>query len=211
MKDISIYGAGGHCYAIVELIRSSGKYTPKAIYDDSSTTDSILGISVQSDRNQLISGDALCMAIGNNEARKKLVAQLPMEYPSFVHASAVVYPSATIGQGTMIFPLAVIDAAVQIGNHCIINNHATVSHNVIIEDFAHVAIQAAIAGGVIIGEGTLVGAGSIILPDVKIGRWATIGAGAVVTKDVADHAVVFGNPARIQQEGANPNNQTQNK
>lgn len=199
MRDISIYGAGGHCNAIVELIKSSGDYNITAIVDDSPSTTNILGIPVRSDRSQLTTGDSLCIAIGSNEIRKRIATQFKMEYPSFIHESAVVYPSASIGLGTVVFPLAVIDAAVQIGNHCIINNHATVSHNVVIGDFVHVAIQAAIAGGTLIGEGTLIGAGSIVLPDVKIGKWATIGAGAVVTKDVPDNAVVYGNPAKIRQ------------
>lgn len=42
-----------------------------------------------------------------------------------------------------------------------------------------------------------VGAGAIILPGVTIGRGAVVGAGAVVTRDVADYAVVVGNPARF--------------
>lgn len=198
MKDISIFGAGGHCNAIVELIRSSGTHQIKVILDDSPAKETILGIPVQSDRSHLAEGDSICIAIGNNEIRKQLTEQLKMEYPNFVHESAVIYPSAILGAGNVIFPLAVIDAAVQIGNHCIINNQATVSHNVRIGDFVHIAIQAAIAGGVVIGEGTLIGAGSVILPDVTIGKWATIGAGAVVTKDVPDNAVVYGNPAKQQ-------------
>lgn len=44
--------------------------------------------------------------------------------------------------------------------------------------------------------GASLGAGAIILPNVTIGRFALIGAGAVVTRDVAEHALVAGNPAR---------------
>jgi serine acetyltransferase len=36
----------------------------------------------------------------------------------------------------------------------------------------------------------------VVLPGVTIGRWAMVGAGSVVTRDVADHELVFGNPAR---------------
>ena len=44
--------------------------------------------------------------------------------------------------------------------------------------------------------GATVGANATIVCGVTIGRYAMIGAGAVVTRDVADHALVIGNPAR---------------
>ena len=47
-----------------------------------------------------------------------------------------------------------------------------------------------------IGEDAFIGARAFILPGVKIGRGAVVGACAVVTRDVADGAIVAGNPAR---------------
>jgi UDP-2-acetamido-3-amino-2,3-dideoxy-glucuronate N-acetyltransferase len=40
------------------------------------------------------------------------------------------------------------------------------------------------------------GGGSVILPGLTIGAYALVGAGTVVTRDVADFALVAGNPAR---------------
>ncbi len=45
-------------------------------------------------------------------------------------------------------------------------------------------------------RGASVGAAAVVLPGLRIGAWSMIGAGAVVTRDVADHALVVGNPAR---------------
>jgi acetyltransferase-like isoleucine patch superfamily enzyme len=45
-------------------------------------------------------------------------------------------------------------------------------------------------------RGASVGAAAVILPGLRVGAWSMIGAGAVVTRDVADHALVVGNPAR---------------
>ena len=55
-----------------------------------------------------------------------------------------------------------------------------------------------------IGAGAYLGAGSIVLPGVRIGAGAYVGEGAVVTRDVPEHAVVFGNPARIVERIAAP-------
>jgi acetyltransferase-like isoleucine patch superfamily enzyme len=51
--------------------------------------------------------------------------------------------------------------------------------------------------GATIRRGAKVGAGTVLLPGVTIGRNSLIGAGSVVVEDVADGAVVVGNPARV--------------
>jgi maltose O-acetyltransferase len=51
-------------------------------------------------------------------------------------------------------------------------------------------------GPIVIGDGAWIGAGAIILPGVAIGALSVVGAGSVVTRDVAEGAVVAGNPAR---------------
>lgn len=50
---------------------------------------------------------------------------------------------------------------------------------------------------IIIRRNAWIGAGAIVLPGVTIGRNAIVGAGSVVTKDVADNAIVAGNPAKF--------------
>ena len=45
-------------------------------------------------------------------------------------------------------------------------------------------------------RGATLGANCTIVCGVTIGRYAFVGAGAIVTRDVADHALVMGNPAR---------------
>ena len=196
MKPITLYGAGGHCYAVVELIRSLGEFDPVLIIDDHPNVSSILDVPVQANQSDQ-DNEYLCVAIGNNAIRKNIVERHKSSYPHFIHNSVVSYPSVTIGEGSVILPNVVLDAGVEINKHCIVNLNATVSHNTIVNDYCHIAIQAAVAGGVHLGEGVLVGAGSVILPEISVGKWATIGAGAVVTKDVPDYAVVVGNPATI--------------
>lgn len=200
MKEISLYGAGGHGHAAIALIKSLGEYQPVVVYDDDPKFENILEVPVKTIGDQPLSTDTLCVTIGNNRNRKKVVSNYDLEYPTFIHESAILYPSAHVDTGTLVHPGVVLDAEVNIGKFCIINNHATLSHNVTIGDFVHVAIQAAIAGGVTIGEGTLIGAGSIILPEVSIGKWVTIGAGSVVTKDIPDNVLAYGNPAVIKKQ-----------
>jgi len=50
---------------------------------------------------------------------------------------------------------------------------------------------------VIIGNDVWIGTRTIILPGVKVGDHSIIAAGSVVTKDVAEWAIVGGNPAKL--------------
>lgn len=197
MKEISLYGGGGHCFAVVALIKLLGEYAPKVIFDDAPHQKDILEVPVMAFNATEAKIESLCISVGNNEVRKLISKKIKANYPTFIHPSAVVYPSATIGKGTVVFPNAVVDASVTIGDFCILNNNATVSHNVHLGHYVHIAIQAAIAGGVTIGEGTMVGAGAVVLPEITIGKWAVIGAGSVITKNIPDGAVVYGNPGKI--------------
>ncbi len=47
-----------------------------------------------------------------------------------------------------------------------------------------------------VGKGASIGANATIVCGHDIGKYAFIGAGAVVTKNIADYALVVGNPAR---------------
>jgi acetyltransferase-like isoleucine patch superfamily enzyme len=49
-----------------------------------------------------------------------------------------------------------------------------------------------------ISKGASIGANSVLRGGVTIGRYAMVGMGSVVTKDVPDHALVYGNPAKMQ-------------
>ena len=50
---------------------------------------------------------------------------------------------------------------------------------------------------VVIKDDVWIGARSIVLPGVTINKGAIIAAGSIVTKDVAEWAIVGGNPARL--------------
>ncbi|HTU83294.1 MAG TPA: DapH/DapD/GlmU-related protein [Candidatus Acidoferrales bacterium] len=49
----------------------------------------------------------------------------------------------------------------------------------------------------VVREGATIGARATIGPGLTIGRFAMVGMGSVVTRDVPDHALVYGNPARV--------------
>ena len=175
-----LYGNGGHAKVIRDCLKKL-EIEVSAIFDDNST-----GLY-----DPLTLPDTpLLIAIGDNAARQAVASKVKHPFGQVIHPSAQVSESATVGEGTVVFHNAVIQAATYIGRHCILNTACVVEHDCQMGDFVHIAPNATVCGNVSIGEGTLIGAGAVVLPNLNIGKRAVIGAGCTIRKDVPDFAVV---------------------
>lgn len=187
-----LYGASGHGRVIKEIIEADGGQV-KAFVDDNPAINELDGLPVL---HKVDDQESIIVSIGANAVRKKVVEKLNCRFGVAIHPSAVVSPSAKIGEGTVVMAGAIINAGTVIGKHCIINTGASVDHECVLKDYVHIAPHAALCGQVHVGEGTLMGVGSCVIPCMKIGSWCTVGAGSVVVRNVRDGATVVGNPAR---------------
>lgn len=187
-----LFGASGHGKVIKEIIEATGDKVD-AFVDDNLMLDELAGTKVLHGETEL---SPMIVSIGVNAIRKKIVEKLLCEFGIAIHPSAVISPSAKIGEGTVVMPGAIINADVVIGRHCIINTGASVDHECVIGDYCHIAPHATLCGQVHIGEGTLMGVGACAIPCVKIGSWCTIGAGATVINNIENNMKVVGVPAK---------------
>lgn len=143
-------------------------------------------------------------AVGAPGLRRLLVEQWPgSRYRTVRAETAVVSPSATIGDGSLLAPLSVVSSHAVIGAHGLLNIGASVSHDSVLGDFVTVSPGARIAGQCRIGDGVFIGIGASISNGVSIAAGAVIGAGAVVVADIESPGVYVGVPARRvrDQEG----------
>lgn len=139
------------------------------------------------------------LALGNNKIRAKAYGFLrncKINLPHIVHSKAIVSNKASLGNGTVVMPGAVINSLAVVGEAVICNSASVIEHECHIGDYAHIAPGAVLAGNVTIGEATFVGANAIIRNGVTIGKNVTIGAGSVVTRDIEDGSIFYGNPAK---------------
>jgi acetyltransferase EpsM len=115
---------------------------------------------------------------------------------SAVHPRACLDPSTRLGHGVLVSPLVATSIGVEIGDCVHLYPHSYVAHEARIGDFVTLTAHAIVGARVHVGEGAQLGLHSVSREDVRIGRFAMVGMGAVVLVDVADRAVVVGNPAR---------------
>lgn len=103
--------------------------------------------------------------------------QMKMESNVFInhHLTCMSAGGITIGEGTMIGPNVTL----------VTTNH----------DFEDIMILR--CRPITIGRKVWIGANVLVLPGITVGDGAILAAGAVVTHDVAPHAIVAGNPARV--------------
>lgn len=193
----AVLGAGGHAKVVIGTIRAAGGVV-SGVYDEDPSRAPVLGTPVVGTPDAIpVDSCRVVVAIGDNEVRRRVVAQLPgVQWGTVIHPNATVHESVTVGDGTVIFAGAVIQPEAAIGRHVIINTAATVDHDCTIGDFAHLGPGAHLAGGVAIGEGAFLGTGVATHHGVRVGAWATVGVGGVVVRNIPDGVVAVGVPAR---------------
>lgn len=123
-----------------------------------------------------------------------------------VMAGAVIGRRCNIGQNVVISP------GVVIGDNVKIQNNVSVYTGVVLEDDVFCGPSMVFTNVInprshvsrkdeyrrtLVQQGATLGANCTVVCGHTIGRFAFIGAGAVVTKDVADYALLVGNPGRV--------------
>lgn len=210
MSDLLILGAGGHAMVVAETALSSGVASRIVFLDDSCTNpdDSLkvlgwpvvgpLPLSLElATRSRF---QSVAVAIGDASIRLRWIEKLKdagYKLPVLVHPSAWVSPSATIGDGSVVFAQAVIQPQASTGMGVILNTSSSIDHGVCLADAVHICPGARLAADVQVGRKSWIGIGASVLQQVSIGSDVTVGAGAVVIRDLPDSVTAAGVPARI--------------
>lgn len=206
-----LWGSAGHAKVLADIIALRGGIVVACFDNNPDATPCLPGVPLYHGKDGFVQWrswqqDArtiqAAIAIGGAKGadRRTLMAFLAaagLTFPTLVHPSATVSPSAQLGAGCQVLAHCVVAADVRLGSACIINHSATVDHECKLGSGVHIAPGAVLCGCIAVGDNAMIGAGAVVLPRVRIGTGAVIGAGAVVTRDVPDSAVVVGNPARI--------------
>lgn len=161
IKSLLIIGAGGHGKVVKEIAEALG-YKNIAFLDDNSAE----AIGKIADSKAFVNQfQEAFVGIGNNKFRGELLVRLEQEgftIPVLIHPTAYVSKSAVISNGTVVEPMAIVNANSQIGTGCIISVGSIVDHDAVLEDCVHVNAGAICKAGSVVTKETRVDAGEIV-------------------------------------------------
>lgn len=211
MKDIGIFGTGGHARELGDIASELG-YRVIYVARDQSELDAwtfpgeaMLESDVGGHRNMVFT-----IGIGENAVRQKLAQR----FSDTLHFANLIHPNATFGQrqrdaiesrqGVVVCAGVSFTNNIRVGDFTVFNRNATIGHDGIVDDFVNVAPGACISGNVHLGARCWIGTGAVVnqgTADAKllIGADTIVGSGSVVIKACEPNAIYVGIPAkRIQ-------------
>lgn len=151
MKSLLIIGAGGYGWVVKEIALLNG-YEKIDFLDDNSHV--AVGKTEDLDRLQE-QYDGAIVAIGNPEIRKRVFEKIAKPV-TVIHPTAVVSPTAKVGQGCVIEANAVVGTAAKLSNCSFVCAGAVVNHNSIVGEYCQIDCNAVVAAGADVPSGTKV-------------------------------------------------------
>lgn len=203
-KPLIILGNGGHAGVLTETLLSQGEKiigftSPTQEVNDFGLTylgqDEVI-YNYNEMEIELVLGIGM---VNPGSIRESIFTKLKQKgylFKSVIHSTAIISPSAKLGEGIQIMAGSVIQTRTSIADNTIVNTGALIDHDCQIGAHIHIAPGVNISGAVQIQNGTHIGTGTTIIQGIDIGENCLIGAGAVVVKNLKNNVKAFGVPAK---------------
>ncbi|HNX15294.1 MAG TPA: PglB [Oscillospiraceae bacterium] len=159
-KNLLILGAGQYGMVAKEIAESMDCFDKIDFLDDNNE----MAIGKLSDYKRLaVDYQYAFVAIGNSKIRMELIEQLgPLyEIPILIHPKTYISPTAKLGKGCIVEPMAVVQRDTWLKDGVIVSAGAVINHNSTVEAGCHINCGAIIASGVKVPAETHIECGQV--------------------------------------------------
>jgi len=208
MKRVAIIGAGVLGTHIAHYILQDSHLRLAGFYDDYQEKGTVVnkGVvlgainNIEFDFKKNVF-DQLLIGVGYNHlyVRQKLFEKFTPNIPfaTYVHPSAYVDSSVTLGEGVVVFPGCVLDKDVKVGNNVLFNIGCFIAHDSQVADNCFFGPGVVSAGFVSIGMHCFLGINTSIINNIDICDKVRTGGGTVVVSDIKEPGLYIGTPAKL--------------
>ena len=145
-------------------------------------------------------GDACLLAIGIPGVRRQVAESLlarGAEFLSLIHPTAIVAPTAQIGEGSIICPYAIVSDSCRLGRFVLMNYHSSLGHDASADDFAVLSPYATLGGHATVETDVFLGLHASIGPGRTVGPRSKVSGNACLLADAPADSLIFGVPGRV--------------
>lgn len=138
-------------------------------------------------------GDAVTIAIGSAPARRKIAELLRARgayWLTYIHPTALVADSATIGEGVIICPYSIVNAGAHIEENVAVNVFCSVGHGARIGAHSVLSPYCSLSGDSVLGEGGFMGTRATLFPKVVLGSNCVVDAHSPVKQSAPDRKMI---------------------
>lgn len=206
-RRIVIVGAGGFGREVLQWARETWPDRASLIAgflsDDPRRLDGFstgLGILSTVGEHQPEDGDYILLGIGVPYSRRRVAEQLLARNARFltlVHPRAVVASTASVGEGSIICPFAIVSDSSRLGRCVLVNYHASLGHDTVAGDYAVLSPYATLGGGARVDDEVFLGLHASVGPAITVGARSKVSANSCVLSNTPRESLVFGVPGRV--------------
>ena len=206
MYNIIIVGAGGFAREVYYWVNdtfSKESYKIKGFlsYNQKDLDGyNIKGGIIGNDDNYKIGeNDRFIIAIGDIDIKKRAINKLKKrgaKFISLIHPTALIIPTAKIGEGVVICPYCLVSDNVQLDDFVMMNTYASCGHDVKVGKYSILSPYVALNGFVKLENEVFVGTHATVISYKKVGFQSKISANSVVMRNVPSKCMVFGVPGK---------------
>jgi sugar O-acyltransferase (sialic acid O-acetyltransferase NeuD family) len=206
MHNVVIIGAGGFGRELYEMLWKGlpqDQYRFKGFL--AKDPDELSGYEVNEpildypEQYQPDPSDRFLLAIGDMEVRRRVVDDVAAkggQFLNWIHPTAVIASTASIGQGAVIYPYAVIMNRSVVEDFVHLSIYASVGHDARVGKYSLMAPYATLNGFSVIHDEVYLSTHSTVAPEKIVGRRSKVSANSAVMQDVPPNSLVHGVPGK---------------